>query len=58
MIQLQVEFIPLISENLRTELHCEMYGPTLRYHPHLSKRLVRFDTFESFLLACTTLSLQ
>lgn len=28
----EVEFIQLISENLRTELHCEMYGPTLRHH--------------------------
>ena len=22
-----------MSDNLRMELHCEMYGPTLRHHP-------------------------
>ena len=28
----QVELLSIVSENLRMELHCEMYGPTLRNH--------------------------
>ncbi|CAK9018229.1 unnamed protein product [Durusdinium trenchii] len=29
----EVEFLDLVSENLRMELHCEMYGPSIRHHP-------------------------
>lgn len=32
----EVEFLQLVSENLRMELHCEMYGPALRHHPLLA----------------------
>mmetsp|Transcript_69897 Transcript_69897/g.166823 ORF Transcript_69897/g.166823 Transcript_69897/m.166823 type:complete len:826 (+) Transcript_69897:47-2524(+) len=28
----EVELLSIVSENLRMELHCEMYGPTLRNH--------------------------